>query len=63
MSSDRQACDIYTRSLVDCLRNDLTGLIYHKLLSTVIQKNRKKTDKKIFTNHSITKRKKNPLKF
>lgn len=41
MSSDRLACDIYTRSLVDCLRNDLTGLIYHKLLSTVIHKDNK----------------------
>ncbi len=45
MSSDRRACDIYIRSLVDCLRNDLTGLIYHKLSSTVIQKNRRKNYK------------------
>ena len=32
----------YTHALVDCLRNDLTGLIYHKLSSTVVQKNDKR---------------------
>ena len=56
MSSDRQACDIYTRSLVDCLRNDLTGLIYHKLFLSFLllfyqRLFEKKTKKKTFSHH------------
>jgi hypothetical protein len=56
MSSDRQACGIYTRFFLDCLHNDLTGLIYHKLLSTIVKKKKKMNRKKkdiLYINQTI----------
>ena len=56
MSSDRQACDIYACAFADCLRNDLTGLIYHKLSSTVIEMKTKATSERFMK--ALTKKRK-----